>query len=119
MDFEMEQVHQDVGRKIATTSSSEEGGRGSSSKSSTNNKEEPDSSHGGKDRDTSHTARLTTDLKSTTLQANEATLVEGQASDRERQPPECIRHGWVGPPRIGRGGQDAFELGRQQKQQIN
>jgi hypothetical protein len=90
MDFEMEQVHQDVGRKIATTSSSEEGGRGSSSKSFLNNKEDPDLSHSGKDRGTSHTAQLTMDLESTTLQADEAMPVEGQASDRVRQAPENI-----------------------------
>ncbi len=67
MDFEMVQVHPDVGRKIATTLSSEEGGSGLSSISTDRNKENPDLSHGDEGRGTSDTAQLPTDLESTTL----------------------------------------------------
>ena len=90
MDFEMEQVHQDVGRKITTTSTSEEGGGGLSSKSTDRNEEDPDSSHGNEGRGTSHTAQLATDLESTTLQDGEATPVEGHACDREKHVLENI-----------------------------
>jgi hypothetical protein len=82
----MEQVHQDVGRKITTTSTSEEGGGGLSSKSTDRNEEDPDLSHGNKGRGTSNTAQLATAPESTTLQANKdkAMPVEGHASDREK-----------------------------------
>ncbi len=84
MDFEMEQVHHNIGRKIATTSSSEEGGSGLSSKSTDRNKEDPGLSHGNKVRGTRGTTQLATDLESATLHANKATQVEEHASDREK-----------------------------------